>query len=221
MQLGQDKVISSNVKCNKLFDMVRAIHDLSGAYCTRCNKSLGKTEIKRCNGCNRMSYCSKACQREDWLSGHNLTCSNKHYTVEQPGQFQGRILPKREPESERAAAKLEALEQNVSMIQLKLFLHNSDSILSQARSLGIPLHDCVVLFDLRKCPPTVEVECYTKSCESQKEIKSLEDMRSKENITWIYTSWIYHGYMDDDEDQPMLVMQKFFPHEWLSTKENK
>ena len=87
MQLGQDKVISSNVKCNKLFDMVRAIHDLSGAYCTRCNKSLGKTEIKRCNGCNRMSYCSKACQREDWLSGHNLTCSNKHYTVEQPVIF--------------------------------------------------------------------------------------------------------------------------------------
>ena len=192
MQLGQDKVISSNVKCNKLFDMVRAIHDLSGAYCTRCNKSLGKTEIKRCNGCNRMSYCSKACQREDWLSGHNLTCSNKHYTVEQPGQFQGRILPKREPESERAAAKLEALEQNVNMIQLKLFLDNSDTILSQVTSLGFPLRDCVAKFDLRDCPPTVEVIRYSEYCYySPKEMKCFEDTRSKENMTCIYISWIY------------------------------
>ena len=60
-----------------------------------------------------MTYCSKACQREDWLNGHNQT-SNKEYTDEQSGQFQGRLFPEALPESERAAAKLESLEINIT-----------------------------------------------------------------------------------------------------------
>ena len=86
-------------------------------------------------------------------------------------------------------------------------------------SLGFPLRDCVAKFDLRDCPPTVEVIRYSEYCYySPKEMKCFEDTRSKENITCIYISWIYHGYMDEDGDQPGLAMQKFFPHEWLSTK---
>ena len=202
--------------------MVRSVLDMNGRHCCRCNKSLGKKEIKRCNGCDRMTYCSVDCQREDWFNDHNLTCYKKHYTLEQIGVFQGRIWPVGEPESERATAKLEALEQNFNMIQLKLFLDNSEAILSQARELNIPLHDCVVQFDIRYCPPTVETKRYTEyGGNSPKEMKCFEDTRSKENITCTYISWIYHGYMDEDGDQPMLLMQKFFPHEWLSTKKTQ
>ena len=215
MQLGQNKEIASSDKCKELLDMIRSVLDLNGAYCCRCNKSLGRKEMKQCNGCNRMTYCSKACQKEDWLIGHNLTCSNKHYTVEQPGQFQGRILPKREPESERAAAKLEALEQNVSMIQLKLFLANAGIILNQASHLGIPLYDCIVQFDLNYCPPTVVTMNYTEYFVSSKSVKSFEESRSKENITCVYISNIYNGELDGLESIPKLSMQKLFPCEYL------
>ena len=78
----------------------------------------------------------------------------------QAGQFQGRYLPETIPSKRRAAAKLKELEKNMNMIQLKLFLDNAESILRQANALDTPLHDCVVSFDLRECPPTVEVDKY-------------------------------------------------------------
>ena len=106
VHLEQKQSTMNNIKCKKLIDMVSSILNLNGAYCCRCNKPLGRKDIKRCNGCNRMTYCSKACQREDWLNGHNQTC-NKEYTDEQSGQFQGRLFPEALPENERAAAKLE------------------------------------------------------------------------------------------------------------------
>ena len=215
VRLEQQPSITNNVKCKELIDMVRSILNLNGAYCCRCNKTLGRKDIKRCNGCNRMTYCSKACQREDWLNGHNLTCCNKHYTDEQAGVFQGRHWPLREPESERAAAKLEALEQNVSMVQLKLFLANAGIILNQASHLGIPLYDCIVQFDLNYCPPTVVTMNYTEYFVSSKSVKSFEESRSKENITCVYISNIYNGELDGLESIPKLSMQKLFPCEYL------
>ena len=68
-----------------------------------------------------MTYCSKACQKGDWLNGHIVTC-NKEYTEEQSGQFQGRLFPEALQENERAAAKMKELEINITMVQLKLFL---------------------------------------------------------------------------------------------------
>ena len=195
--------------------MVRSIIDINGAYCCRCNKSLGRKEMKQCNGCNRMTYCSRACQKEDWLNGHSVTC-NMTYTDEQAGVFQGRYLPEFEPESERNVAKLEALEQIFNMIQLKLFLDNSDTILSQARELNIPLHDCVVHFDFRDCPLTVEVIRYTERYVQPEQMKCFEETRSKENITCIYYSFIYMGTCGDNGETPSIALQRFFPHAWLS-----
>ena len=218
MQLGRNKEISINDKCRELLDMVRSILDINGAYCCQCNKSLDKKGIKRCNGCNRMTYCSKACQREDWLNGgHNFAC-NKLVTEEQLGQFQGRCWPVREPESERDAEKLKALEINISMVQLKLFLGNSEAILNQARPLDIPLYDCIVHFDLRKCPLIVKVLRYNEFYESQEERRGFEEGRSKENITCLYSSSIFIGELLASGRTPVIAMQKFFSHEWLSRK---
>ena len=198
--------------------MIRLILNLNGLYCCRCNKTLGRKEIKRCNGCNCMTYCSKACQKEDWLSGgHDLSC-NKEYTEEQAGRFQGRVSPETLPESERAVAKLESLEINITMIQLKLFLDNTETILNQAGSLGISLCDSVVGFDLRKCPPTVKVMRYSKRYNSAELEKAFDGSRSKDNITCIYWSNVYNGELDEDRDIPTLEMQRFIPHEWLSKK---
>ena len=219
IQLRKNKEVSSNDECKELLNRVRSVLDLNGAYCCRCNKSLGKNDIKRCNGCNRMTYCSKACQREDWLNGHNVTCNIPYeYSDERSGQFQGRLRPKTLPETEREAAKLEALEQNVNTIQLKLFLDNSNMILSQASSLDIPLYDCIVLIDLRYCPVSVKVHRYSEFYEKPEERRSFEEGRSKENITCMYRSNIYNGEVDEDGGIRILEIQRFYPQEWLSKK---
>ena len=177
--------------------MLRSILDINGSYCCRCNKSLTRTEVMVCNGCHCMAYCSRACQREDWSNGHSVTCSKSYtYNDRTTGYFQGRILPITAPDDERAATKLTELEININMIQLKLFLDNSDVILSQASSMDIPLCDCVVLFDIRDCPPTVITKCRTKSS------------RSEENIMVGYFSFMYSGQLNTIGG---LVMQRLFP----------
>ena len=211
-RLQQNTSITSNVKCRELLDVVRATLSLSGSYCCRCNKSLSKTEVKQCNGCHRMSYCSRVCQKEDWLNGgHKVACC-KSFTDELAGQFQGMLMPRVTPENERAALKLKELETNLNMIQLKLFLDNSVTILSQASSLNTPLHDCIVKFDLRECPPIVELYKNAESYTTTHKM-GFEKTRSKENITCVYAASNYNGEMGESQ---ILFMQRFFPHEWLS-----
>lgn len=199
-------------ECNKLLEMARYILDTNRSYCCRCNKPLDKMDVNECNGCHRLIYCSRACQKEDWSNGHKLTCC-KTYTIELVGQFQGRVLPEEVPSDVREAAKLEELEMNITKIQLKLFLDNSETILNQASSLNIPLFDCVVKFDLRECPATVTVENFNEEFHTLTPglKKSFEHSRSKENITCIYCS---HYISSDDGD---LIMQRLFPHEWIIT----
>ena len=211
---------TNNATCRKLLGMVRSILYLNGSYCCRCNKSLRRTEVKLCNGCGCMAYCSRECQTEDWLlNGHNLACC-KTYTDKMVGQFQGRGLPATVPASERDAIKLKEVEINISMIQLKLFLDCSETILTQAGRQNLPLCDCVVRFDLRDCPPLVKVEKYDEYFAQSTTIKCFEDSRSKENITCSYISSIYFGRSDDSE--PVLFcLQRFFPHKWLTEKQSK
>ena len=194
-QLEQNTDITNNPNCMKLLNMVRSILNINGSYCCRCNKQLTKTEVLKCNGCGSMVYCSRACQKEDWLNGHKLTCS-KMCSNDNIGMFQGRYWPAILPEDERDAAKLKDLEINMNMIQLKLFLDHSERILSQAKSLDIPLCDCIVVFDLRNCPLMVGIYEYTRKgslsgdyCyfESVEEIEGFEASRSKDNITCAYT----------------------------------
>ena len=218
-RLEQNADIINNVNCKMLLDMARSMLDVNGSYCCRCNKSLSRTEVKLCNGCNRMSYCSRACQKKDWLNGHNVTCC-KTYTTKQAGQFQGRLLPKESPSDERAAAKLEALEINLSSVQLKLFLDHSETILNQAKALNLPLHDCLVRFNLATYPFEVTTE-NNENYRSLEEKTGFESSRSKKNITCIFISCIHDGSLIEGQIEgqvPRLQMQRLFPHEWLSKR---
>jgi len=201
-------------KDKKLLYLAKSVLDLSGTYCCRCNKSLSKTEVLQCNGCSGMVYCSKSCQKEDWLNGHSLTC-NKKLAIDQPGRFQGLYsLRGVQVKDERAASKLKELKNNISMIQLKLFLDKRYEIQSRAHSLGIPLYDCVVVFDLQKCPPSVETKKYTSAYDASTS-KHFEETRSKDNITCIYHSPHFNGE-SGTQFVPNISMQRLFPHEWLS-----
>ena len=96
----------------------------------------------------------------------------------------------------------------------------------QAKTLDIPLYDCVVLFDLRECPSVVEVATYTEYFDTYyhhvPEVKEgFEFSRSKENITCVYLSnlcIIKEGLFTDDEPSE-LWMQRLFPHKMLTNKE--
>jgi len=235
--LSTPERISNNPKCKELLDMVRSILNLNGSFCCRCNKQLSRTEVLHCNGCGCMTYCSRACQKEDWLNGHKLTCS-KMCTNDNIGMFQGRLWPMAKPVNERDAQKMKEVETNFTMVQLKIFLDHSDTILSQAKALGIPLCDCIVVFDLRHCPLTVGTFEYTHKgkfyssnyCiasgyfESDQEREGFEASRSRENITCSFVSNTFIGddVLDQDGDVVQgLQMQRLFPHEWLTQKANQ
>ena len=207
--LLQLEEVTNNSEGKKLFDMLKSILYLNRAYCYRCNKSLSRTEVKQCNGCHRMTYCSRVCQEQDWSNGHSVTCC-KAINNENIGTFQGRDYPEEVPDDRRAAAKLKEIEINMNMIHLKLILDNSENIMTQAKGFGIPLGDCVVHFDLRECPPGVMVFKYTNSICSADDIEVFEKSRSKDNIMCVYHSNIYIRGVEEE-----LAMQRFFPHEWL------
>jgi len=162
-----------------------------------------------------MVYCSKSCQKEDWLNGHNLTCNKALSIDQQPGRFQGLCSSRGVVvKDERATSKLKELKINISMIQLKLFLDKRHIIQSRAHSLGIPLYDCVVVFDLQKCPPMVELQKYTSAFDATTR-KHLEETRSKDNITCFYQSLHFNGE-SGTLFIPNITMQRLFPIEWLS-----
>ena len=214
-RLDQNIEITNNVNCKKLLGMTRSILDINGSYCCRCNKSLSRTEVKLCNGCGCMVYCSRACQKEDWLNGHSESCC-KTYNNERSGLYQGRHWPKIMPENERAAAKFKELEVNMNMIQLKLFHDHSETILSQVSSLDIPLYDCVVYFDLREYPLVVKVKKWTEFYNNPILKRGFEGSRSKTNVTCIFFSYVFGNLVEGQI--PKLQMQRLFPHEWLPKK---
>ena len=104
------------------------------------------------------------------------------------------------------------------MVQLKLYLDNSDTILNQARSLNFPLHDCIVHFDFRYCPLSVKVQRYSEFYESQEERRGFEEGRSKQNITCHYHSSMFNGEKLASGRTPFMAMQRLFPQNWLSKK---
>ena len=220
-----DTSIIHNVKSRELLDVVKCILDINGAYCCHCNKPLGRKERYQCEGCNRMTYCSSTCQRSDWRNGHSQACCKndqaccKTATDDNCGQFQGRMMPFSAPEDERAALKFRELEININMIQLKLFLDHSATILEQAKSLNIPLCDCVVRFELRYYPPKVTTHHYSECYVSTP--KEYEASRSQKNISCMFYSYNFTGDVISThlgEPSSMLCMQKLFPWKWLTQK---
>ena len=226
LRLKQNESITNNIKCRKLLDMIESILDTTGSYCCRCNKSLTRTEVKLCNGCNCMAYCSRSCQREDWLDGHKSCCKS----------FSEKLCQSIAP-NERAASKFHSLEMNVTNIQLKLFLDNAETILRQAEALDLSLNDCVVLFDLRHCPPIVVVDKYTLELVSiSGDGEDFEKSRSKDSIktVCIYKSYCFsNGGLDavgvttsNEKDArgnpvvPLLTSQRFFAHERLHSSKD-
>ena len=132
------------------------------------------------------------------------------------GCYQGRVWPIDAPKNAKTAQVMEGVERNMTMIQLKLFYDNEETILNHADVLDLPLYDCVVLFDLRCCPVEVEVKKYTDHYSTVESKKGFEESRSKANITCMYDSFVYSNEELDEDGAPSIRVQRLYPHEWLS-----
>ena len=167
-----------------------------------------------------MTYCSRACQKEDLLNGHEKACC-KSYTDNKSGKFQGRVWPRVLPESERATALLQDLEINLTMVQLKVCLDNMELILGQTNSLDTPLYDCVVQFDLRACPPVVAVIKYTNYFARSDLREGFEKTRTKDTFTCIYTVSIHSRDTNETAQPSYLQMQRLFPVELFKNSSSR
>ena len=67
-----------------------------------------------------------------------------------------------------------------------------------------------------ECPATVTIKNYIELYDDPELKRDFEDSRSKENITCIYRSCTYISSVCDD-----LIMQRLFPHEWITAKNTR
>lgn len=47
----------------------------SNTYCTKTEENKG--DFKKCGRCQRVSYCSRECQKEHWKAGHKVVCTEQ------------------------------------------------------------------------------------------------------------------------------------------------
>lgn len=50
------------------------LHNIVAASRVNACRTCGKPDTRRCMGCRTVVYCSKDCQRADWLDRHNAAC---------------------------------------------------------------------------------------------------------------------------------------------------
>lgn len=49
----------------------------AAAACPGCAKHGSLISLQWCKGCEKVAYCSKACQLKDWIAGHKAVCKGK------------------------------------------------------------------------------------------------------------------------------------------------
>ena len=98
------------------------------------------------------------------------------------------------------------------MIQLKLFLDHSGAILRRAEELDLPLHDCVVRFDLRRCPPEITTKVNESRLSNQ----------AKDGVACVYFAHFYSGLFTEADCEKgglkTVTMRRILPHKWLTSK---
>ena len=131
----------SNKDVNLVTQMIQCITDLNTILCPQCDEQIARSNIYLCNGCKRTAYCSNECQAKAWHgSWHEHMCKMGKTTLTQKSA--------------------EDLKTNMYMAQKSILLRHKDTILAQLSSLETELRDSLVLFDLRQCPPVIDVRSH-------------------------------------------------------------
>lgn len=137
--------------------------------CRQCKKLLVVEEAKRCSRCKLATYCSKDCQRENWIKGeHKIECSKMkalHVIAEEQGA------------SKKDVARALKNEKNASAIGSKLFFDNPSKVVMRAIAKKLSILDCVVVIDMCQAPPLLSpmpvadfINKYTKPNDHQEQV---------------------------------------------------
>jgi len=144
-------------RVQRLVDSIRSIFRMSADlelanevkhFCRKCGKYISPDNVKRCSKCKRATYCSRDCQVADWKN-HKQDCASMTTTASQL---------KSEGRSSRDVKKVKEHEANVSILGNKVFYDNVNGILMRAIFQGQSIVECVVVIDLTRAPPEIEVQ---------------------------------------------------------------
>jgi hypothetical protein len=186
----------------RFVNILSSIIDLNEGSCSRCNKPIEWRTTQFCGGCRRVVYCGETCQKEDWQSGkHSSDCSFLACSADVVG------LTKFEVSSIRDISKLKALQNNVIVIQKKLFFRQDDRIWNQLMTYSDRL-DYVVVFNLAQ---PIAFEHYRNQFTCSKQRKWFEEFRSLDKLVCVYMSRVLNGEVDEEGHANIISLYAAFP----------
>ncbi|KAF8898325.1 hypothetical protein CPB85DRAFT_1327742 [Mucidula mucida] len=130
------------------------------AYCGSCQKDMARPEQLRCRGCQRVTYCSRLCQKKAWPEHRSLCLrhgSEKIHTKWLAGDFLA--LTRSEEEAFLLSRQFSYLDRSVLQVHvlLQLKLHRALVNHRGAREIERKGNVLVLCFDFTKLDDTDEL----------------------------------------------------------------
>jgi len=197
----------------KFVDLLSSIMKLNEGSCSRCNKPIEWHTALFCEGCRRVAYCGKKCQKNDWCHGtHSWDCSFLACSADMMR------LTTFEVKSSRNKSMLTGLRNNIVTNQKKLFLRHEVSILSRLltlpdRSDYIAVFVCpaLLLFDQNQLKQSISIVHYHDELTCLTERKWFEEFRSPDKVICLFTSSVFNGEFDEEGNLNIIRVWAAFP----------
>jgi hypothetical protein len=187
----------------KFVDLLSSIMELNEGSCSRCNKLIEWHTALFCEGCRRVAYCGKKCQKKDWRHGtHSSDCS---FLARSADVFR---LTTFEVKSSRNKSMLTGLRNNIVTSQNQLFLRHEVSIM---RLLTLPdRSDYIAVFDHNNQHPFSIVHYHEQFVEAN-EMTWFEEFRSPDKVICLFTFGVFNGEFDEEGKYNKITLYAAFP----------
>ena len=158
-----------------------------------------------CEGCRRVTYCGKKCQKKDWRHGtHSSDCSILAHSANVLGLTSFAVR------RSRNIAMLSGLRNNMVTSQRKMFLRHEDA-LSRQLSTYPDRSDYIAVFDLSDKLRSISFVHYDVVFTCPKQRKWFEDFRSPDKVVCLFTSHVLNGELDEEGNVNIIRVWASFP----------
>jgi hypothetical protein len=189
----------------QFLDILVSIMILSKGSCSRCNKPIEWHTALFCEGCRRVAYCGKKCQKKDWRCGsHSSHCSFLSSSADMMG------LTTFEVKSSINISELTGLRNNIVTSQKKLFLQHKSALFSQLLNYQ-DRSDYIAVFDLSNKQKPIIVEHYHVVYACPKQRKWFEDVRLPGKLICVFMSQVFNDELNEDGDVNIIHLFAIFP----------
>jgi hypothetical protein len=200
--------LSAQVKTEqttKFVDLLSSIMDLNLVTCSHCNIPIEWRTALFCEGCRRVTYCGKKCQKEDWRHGtHSSDCSFLARSADVLG------LTTFDVRRSRNKSKLTGLRNNMVTSQRKMFLRHEDALSRQL--LTYPdRSDYISVFNLSNQQRPISFVHFDVLFTCPKQRKWFEDFRSSDKVVCQFTSYVLNGELDEEGNVNIIRVWASFP----------